>query len=159
MESYCSVSNVNNICDTHIDTNCITQPYLIKAIGKDGHEYMGFYYGYVSSLGLFNQQERKDYILVINEATLHSEATVSRVEIDVDTIRQSTGITDVDYNLLFVGDKVQFINTDRYTFVIVKYYNRFVYVDVNDVNQAKMPLMDNRYKCGHNTDIRLVKGE
>jgi hypothetical protein len=39
------------------------QPYLIKAIGKDGHEYMGFYYGYVSSLGLFNQQERKDYIL------------------------------------------------------------------------------------------------
>lgn len=156
MESYCSA---NNVCDTHIDTNCITQPYLIKAIGKDGNEYMGFYYGYVSSLGLFNQQERKDYILVINEATLQSEATVSRVEIDVDTIRQSTGITDVDYNLLFVGDKVQFINTDRYTFVIVKYYNRFVYVDVNDVEQAKMPLLDNRYKCGHNNDIRLVKGE
>ena len=154
MESYCSVTNT---CDTHIDTNHITQPYLIKAIGKDGHEYMGFYYGYVSSLGLFNQQERKDYILVINEATLHKEATVSRVEIDVDTIRQSTGITDVDYNLLFVGDTVQFINTNRYTFVIIKYYNRFVYVDVNDVNQAKMPLMDNRYKCGHNTDIRLVR--
>lgn len=156
MESYCSV---NNMGDTHIDTNHITQPYLIKARGKDGHEYMGFYYGYVSSLGLFNQQERKDYILVIHEATLHKEATVSRVEIDVDTIRQSTGITDVDYNLLFVGDKVQFINTDRYTFVIVKYYNRFVYVDVDDTNQAKMPLMDNRYICGHNTDIRLVKGE
>ena len=153
MESYCSA---NNVCDTHIDTN---QPYLIKAIGKDGNEYMGFYYGYVSSLGLFNQQERKDYILVVNEVTLHSEATVSRVEIEVDTIRQSTGITDVDYNLLFVGDKVRFINTDRYTFVIVKYYNRFVYVDVNDVEQAKMPLLDNRYKCGHNTDIRLVKGE
>ena len=156
MESYCSA---NNVCDTHIDTNCITQPYLIKAIGKDGNEYMGFYYGYVSSLGLFNQQERKDYILVVTEATLHKEASVSRVEIDVNTIRQSTGITDVDYNLLFVGDKVQFINTDRYTFVIVKYYNRFVYVDVNDVEQAKMPLLDNRYKCGHNTDIRLVKGE
>lgn len=155
MESYCSA---NNVCDTHIDTNCITQPYLIKAIGKDGNEYMGFYYGYVSSLGLFNQQERKDYILVVNEATLQSEATVSRVEIDVDTIRQSTGITDVDYHLLFVGDKVRFINTDRYTFVIVKYYNRFVYVDVDDTNQAKMPLMDNRYMCGHNTDIRLVKG-
>ena len=155
MESYCSA---NNVCDTHIDTNCITQPYLIKAIGKDGNEYMGFYYGYVSSLGLFNQQEREDYILVVNEATLHSEATVSRVEIEVDTIRQSTGITDVDYHLLFVGDTVQFINTDRYTFVIVKYYNRFVYVDVNDVEQAKMPLMDNRYTCGHNTDIRLVKG-
>lgn len=153
MESYCSAN------DTHIDTNRITQSYLIKAIGKDGNEYMGFYYGYVSSLGLFNQQERKDYILVVNEDTLHSEATVSRVEIEVDTIRQSTGITDVDYNLLFVGDKVQFINTDRYTFVIVKYYNRFVYVDVNDVEQAKMPLLDNRYKCGHNTDIRLVKGE
>lgn len=156
MESYC---NVNSVSDTHIDTNRITQPYLIKAIGKDGHEYMGFYYGYVSSLGLFNQQERKDYILVVNEATLHSEATVSRVEIEVDTIRQSTGITDVDYNLLFVGDKVQFINTDRYTFVIVKYYNRFVYVDIDDTNKAKMPLLDNRYKCGHNTDIRLVKGE
>ena len=156
MESYCSA---NNVCDTQIDTNHITQPYLIKAIGKDGNEYMGFYYGYVSSLGLFNQQERKDYILVVNEATLHSEATVSRVEIEVDTIRQSTGITDVDYNLLFVGDKVQFINTDRYTFVIVKYYNRFVYVDIDDTNKAKMPLMDNRYTCGHNTDIRLVKGE
>lgn len=156
MESYCSA---NNVCDTHIDTNCITQPYLIKAIGKDGNEYMGFYYGYVSSLGLFNQQERKDYILVVNEATLHSEATVSRVEIDVNTIRQSTGITDVDYNLLFVGDTVQFINTNRYTFVIVKYYNRFVYVDIDDTNKAKMPLMDNRYTCGHNTDIRLVKGE
>ena len=156
MESYCTV---NSVSDTHIDTNCITQPYLIKAIGKDGNEYMGFYYGYVSSLGLFNQQERKDYILVVNEATLHKEAVVSRVEIDVNTIRQSTGITDVDYHLLFVGDKVRFINTDRYTFVIVKYYNRFVYVDVNDVEQAKMPLLDNRYKCGHNTDIRLVKGE
>ena len=156
MESYCSA---NNVCDTHIDTNCITQPYLIKAIGKDGNEYMGFYYGYVSSLGLFNQQERKDYILVINEATLHKEASVSRVEIDVNTIRQSTGITDVDYNLLFVGDTVQFINTNRYTFVIVKYYNRFVYVDIDDTDKAKMPLMDNRYTCGHNTDIRLVKGE
>ena len=156
MESYCSA---NNVCDTHIDTNRITQPYLIKAIGKDGNEYMGFYYGYVSSLGLFNQQERKDYILVVNEATLHSEATVSRVEIEVDTIRQSTGITDVDYNLLFVGDTVQFINTNRYTFVIVKYYNRFVYVDIDDTNKVKMPLMDNRYTCGHNTDIRLVKGE
>lgn len=156
MESYC---NVNSVSDTHIDTNRITQPYLIKAIGKDGHEYMGFYYGYVSSLGLFNQQERKDYILVVNEATLQSEATVSRVEIDVDTIRQSTGITDVDYNLLFVGDTVQFINTNRYTFIIIKYYNRFVYVDIDDTNKAKMPLMDNRYTCGHNTDIRLVKGE
>lgn len=155
MESY---YNVNSVCDTHIDTNHITQPYLIKAKGKDGHEYMGFYYGYVSSLGLFNQQERKDYILVVNEATLHKEASVSRVEIDVNTIRQSTGITDVDYNLLFVGDRVQFINTDRYTFVIIKYYNRFVYVDVDDTNKAKMPLMDNRYTCGHNTDIRLVKG-
>lgn len=156
MESYCTV---NSVSDTHIDTNCITQPYLIKAIGKDGNEYMGFYYGYVNSLGLFNQQERKDYILVVNEATLQSEATVSRVEIEVDTIRQSTGITDVDYHLLFVGDKVRFINTDRYTFVIVKYYNRFVYVDVDDTNKAKMPLMDNRYTCGHNTDIRLVRGE
>ena len=156
MESYC---NVNSVSDTHIDTNRITQPYLIKAIGKDGHEYMGFYYGYVSSLGLFNQQERKDYILVVNEATLHKEASVSRVEIDVNTIRQSTGITDVDYNLLFVGDTVQFINTNRYTFIIIKYYNRFVYVDIDDTNKAKMPLMDNRYTCEHNTDIRLVKGE
>lgn len=74
----------------HVVNSEITRLHLVKALDIDDatKEYMGFYYGYVIKHSHFTD-ERKDYLLLIDEATLQKDASVSMVEIDYNTIRQS----------------------------------------------------------------------
>lgn len=141
----------------HIINSEITRPYLVKALDKDDatKEYMGFYYGYVIKHSHFTD-ERKDYLLLIDESTLQKDASVSRVEIDYNTIRQSTGVLDSNGRLLFVGDIISFVNRDDVKYIIVKGCNGFCYMDTKDT--TKIPLMCNKYKDNVNTDIVYVEG-
>ena len=142
-----------------IANNEITRPYLVRALDKDDatKEYMGFYYGYVLKHSHFTD-ERKDYLLLIDEATLQKDASVSRVEIDYNTIRQSTGVLDSNGRLLFVGDIISFVNRDDVKYIIVKGCNGFCYMDIDNKDTTKIPLMCNKYKDTVNTDIVYVEG-
>lgn len=133
----------------HVVNSEITRPHLVKALDIDDatKEYMGFYYGYVIKHSHFTD-ERKDYLLLIDEATLQKDASVSRVEIDYNTIRQSTGVLDSNGRLLFVGDIISF----------VKGCNGFCYMDIDNKDTTKIPLMCNKYKDNVNTDIVYVEG-
>lgn len=137
----------------------ITRPHLVKALDIDDatKEYMGFYYGYVLKHSHFTD-ERKDYLLLIDEATLQKDASVSRVEIDYNTIRQSTGVLDSNGRLLFVGDIISFVNRDDVKYIIVKGCNGFCYMDIDNKDKTKIPLMCNKYKDNVNTDIVYVEG-
>jgi hypothetical protein len=153
-------SYTNDLNTKHcIANNEITRPYLVKALDKDDatKEYMGFYYGYVIKHSHFTD-ERKDYLLLIDEATLQKDATVNRVEIDYNTIRQSTGVLDSKGRLLFVGDIISFVNRDDIKYMIVKGCNGFCYVDISDTEQTMIPLMFNKYKDNVNTDVVYVGG-
>ena len=143
----------------HIINSEITRPYLVKALDKDDatKEYMGFYYGYVVKHSHFTD-ERKDYLLLIDEATLQKDATVNRVEIDYNTIRQSTGVLDNNGRLLFVGDIISFVNRNDTKYIIVKGYNGFCYMDIDNKDKTMFPLMCNKYKDNINTDIVYVEG-
>lgn len=143
----------------HIINSEITRPYLVKALDIDDatKEYMGFYYGYVIKHSHFTD-ERKDYLLLIDEATLQKDATVNRVEIDYNTIRQSTGVLDSNGRLLFVGDIISFVNRDDVMYMIIKGYNGFCYVDIDNKDTTRFPLMCNKYKDSVNTDIVYVEG-
>lgn len=143
----------------HIVNSEITRPYLVKALDIDDatKEYMGFYYGYVIKHSHFTD-ERKDYLLLIDEATLQKDASVSRVEIDYNTIRQSTGVLDSNGRLLFVGDIISFVNRDDVKYIIVKGCNGFCYMDIDNKDTTKIPLMCNKYKDNINTDIVYVEG-
>lgn len=153
-------SYTNDLNTRHcIANNEITIPYLVKALDKDDatKEYMGFYYGYVLKHSHFTD-ERKDYLLLIDEATLQKDASVSRVEIDYNTIRQSTGVLDCNGKLLFVGDIISFVNRDDVKYIIVKGYNGFCYMDIDNKDTTRFPLMCNKYKDNVNTDIVYVEG-
>ena len=143
----------------HIINNEITRPFIVKALDKDdaSKEYMGFYYGYVIHHSHFTD-ERKDYLLLIEEATLQKEATVNRVEIDYNTIRPSTGVLDANGRLLFVGDIISFVNRDDSKYIIVKGYNGFCYMNIDNKDTTKLPLMCNKYKDNVNTDVVYVGG-
>lgn len=143
----------------HIINSEIASPHLVKALDKDDatKEYMGFYYGYVIKHSHFTD-ERKDYLLLIDEATLQKDASVSRVEIDYNTIRQSTGVLDNNGRLLFVGDIISFVNRDDVKYIIVKGCNGFCYMDIDNKDTTKFPLMFNKYKDSVNTDIVYVEG-
>ena len=143
----------------HIINSEITRPYLVKALDKDDatKEYMGFYYGYVIKHSHFTD-ERKDYLLLVDEATLQKDASVSRVEIDYNTIRQSTGVLDNNGRLLFVGDIISFVNRDDVMYMIIKGYNGFCYVDIDNKDTTRFPLMFDKYKDNVNTDIVYVEG-
>lgn len=143
----------------HIVNSEITRPYLVKALDIDDatKEYMGFYYGYVIKYSHFTD-ERKDYLLLIDEATLQKDASVSMVEIDYNTIRQSTGVLDSNGRLLFVGDIISFVNRDDVKYIIVKGCNGFCYMDIDNKDKTKIPLMCNKYKDNVNTDIVYVEG-
>lgn len=153
-------SYTNDLNTKHcIANNEITRPYLVKALDIDDatKEYMGFYYGYVLKHSHFTD-ERKDYLLLIDEATLQKDASVSRVEIDYNTIRQSTGVLDSNGRLLFVGDIISFVNRDDVKYIIVKGCNGFCYMDIDNKDTTKIPLMCNKYKDNVNTDIVYVEG-
>lgn len=143
----------------HVVNSEITRPHLVKALDIDDatKEYMGFYYGYVIKHSHFTD-ERKDYLLFIDEATLQKDASVSRVEIDYNTIRQSTGVLDSNGRLLFVGDIISFVNRDDVKYIIVKGCNGFCYMDIDNIDKTKIPLMCNKYKDNVNTDIVYVEG-
>ncbi len=143
----------------HIINSEITRPYLVKALDKDDatKEYMGFYYGYVIKHSHFTD-ERKDYLLLIDESTLQKDASVSRVEIDYNTIRQSTGVLDSKGRLLFVGDIISFVNRNDTKYIIVRGYNGFCYMDIDNKDTTMFPLMFNKYKDNVNTDIVYVEG-
>lgn len=143
----------------HVINSEITRPHLVKALDIDDatKEYMGFYYGYVIKHSHFTD-ERKDYLLLIDEATLQKDASVSRVEIDYNTIRQSTGVLDNSGRLLFVGDIISFVNRDDVKYIIVKGCNGFCYMDIDSKDTTKFPLMCNKYKDNVNTDIVYVEG-
>lgn len=143
----------------HIVNSEITRPHLVKALDIDDatKEYMGFYYGYVIKHSHFTD-ERKDYLLLIDEATLQKDASVSRVEIDYNTIRQSTGVSDSNGRLLFVGDIISFVNRNDTKYIIVKGYNGFCYMGIDNKDSTKLPLMCNKYKDNVNTDIVYVEG-
>lgn len=153
------VSCCNNQNKHHIDCVPITRPHLVKALDKDDatKEYMGFYYGYVQKHSHF-EDERKDYLLLVNEATLQADANVLRVEIDYNTIRQSTDVLDCNGRLLFVGDIVSFKNNKDKQFIIVRGKSSFGYVDIHDKEQIMFPLMCNKYSGNINTDIVYVEG-
>lgn len=148
-------SYTNDMNTRHcIANNEITRPHLVKALDIDDatKEYMGFYYGYVVKHSHFTD-ERKDYLLLIDEATLQKDASVSRVEIDYNTIRQSTGVLDCNGRLLFVGDIISFVNRDDVKYIIVKGCNGFCYMDIDNKDTTKIPLMCNKYKDNVNTDV------
>lgn len=143
----------------HIINSEITRPHLVKALDKDDatKEYIGFYYGYVIKHSHFTD-ERKDYLLLIDESTLQKDASVSRVEIDYNTIRQSTGVLDSNGRLLFVGDIISFVNRNDVMYMIIKGYNGFCYVDIDNKDTTRFPLMFDKYKDNVNTDIVYVEG-
>lgn len=148
-------SYTNDMNTRHcIANNEITRPHLVKALDIDDatKEYMGFYYGYVVKHSHFTD-ERKDYLLLIDEATLQKDASVSRVEIDYNTIRKSTGVLDCNGRLLFVGDIISFVNRDDVKYIIVKGCNGFCYMDIDNKDTTKIPLMCNKYKDNVNTDV------
>lgn len=83
---------------------------------------------------------------------------MSRVEIDYNTIRQSTGVLDSNGRLLFVGDIISFVNRNNTKYIIVKGCNGFCYMDIDNKDTTKFPLMFNKYKDNVNTDIVYVEG-
>lgn len=154
MESCCNKNK------HHIDCVSITRPYLVKALDKDDatKEYMGFYYGYVQKHSHF-EDVRKDYLLLVNEATLQADANVLRVEIDYNTIRQSTDVLDCNGKLLFVGDIISFKNNKDKQFIIVKGQSSFGFMDIHNTREKTVfPLMCNKYSGNVNTDIVYVEG-
>ena len=93
--------------------------------------------------------------IICYSLTLQKDASVSRVEIDYNTIRQSTGVLDSNGRLLFVGDIISFVNRNN---TIVKGCNGFCYMDIDNKDTTKFPLMFNKYKDNVNTDIVYVEG-